>query len=115
MHVCRRAALHQLAQNCDILFNSAVKAGELDEHSRSKQKRVEYPSRNILPERKPQVPAHVELDLQLSRQPPHDGLVQSHDAMGLQRFENAVEDQTGSHGGDEKADNASDRIDAHWT
>ena len=24
VHVCRRAALHQLAQNCDILFNSAV-------------------------------------------------------------------------------------------
>ena len=35
--------------------------------------------------------------------------------MGLQGFKNAVEDQTGSHGGDEKADNASDRIDAHWT
>ena len=32
VHVCRRAALHQLAQNCDILFNSAVKARELDEH-----------------------------------------------------------------------------------
>ena len=65
--------------------------------------------------RKCQLSSNLPSILQLSRQPPHDGLVQSHDAMGLQRFENAVEDQTDSHSGDEKADNASDRIDAHWT
>lgn len=42
---------------------AGVKAGELDEHLAQQAKRVEYPSRNILPERKPQVPAHVELAL----------------------------------------------------
>ena len=85
--------------------------------SLSMPKRVACPSRNRLPERnrKYQLTSNLPSILQLSRQPPHDGLVQSRDAIGLQCFDNAVEDQTDSHGGDEKSDNPSYRIDTHGT
>ena len=42
---------------------SAVRAGELTSTLLNIRKRVEYQSRNSLPERKPQVPGHVELAL----------------------------------------------------